>query len=129
MKKYITIVVFIANHGNGKLIPNIGCHPPKNSIVVIADISIICEYSPRKNIANVIAEYSTLYPDTNSDSPSVKSNGARFVSANADTTNITNAGNCGTIYQISFCPITIPVKFNSPLLITTVKIISPIDTS
>ena len=96
------IVVFIANHGSGRLIPQIGCHPPKNNIAVIADINIMCEYSPKKNIANVIAEYSTLYPDTNSDSPSVKSNGARFVSANADTINITSAGNCGTIYQISF---------------------------
>lgn len=110
-------------------IPPIGSHPPKNNIVVIVDINIIWEYSPRKNIANVIAEYSTLYPDTNSDSPSVKSNGARFVSANADTTNIINAGNCGITYHISCCPITIPVKFNSPLLITTVNIIIPIDTS
>ena len=127
MNTNITIAVFIAIHGNG--IPQMGCHPPINNIVVIADISIICEYSPKKNIANVIAEYSTLYPDTSSDSPSVKSNGARFVSANADTTNIINAGSCGTIYHISFCPSTIPVKFNSPLLITTVNIIIPIDTS
>jgi hypothetical protein len=51
------------------------------------------EYSAKKNWAKVIAEYSTLYPETNSDSPSVKSNGALFVSAKAETTNITNAGN------------------------------------
>jgi len=124
---YIISPVFIANHGNG--IPRIGNQPPKNSILIMADIKIICEYSAKKNCANVIAEYSTLYPDTSSDSPSVKSNGVRLVSANADTKNITNAGNCGTIYQISSCPNTIPVKFNSPLLITTVKIINPIDTS
>ena len=70
-------------------------------MVVIADIRIMCEYSAKKNSANVIAEYSTLYPETSSDSPSVKSNGARFVSANADTINITSAGSCGIIYQIS----------------------------
>ena len=98
-------------------------------MVVIADIRIMCEYSAKKNSANVIAEYSTLYPETSSDSPSVKSNGARFVSANADTINITSAGSCGIIYQISAWPITIPVKFNSPLLITTANIINPIDTS
>jgi hypothetical protein len=42
-------------------------------------------YSAKKNIANVIAEYSTLYPDTNSDSPSGKSKGTLAVSAKADT--------------------------------------------
>lgn len=110
-------------------IPNNGCQPPKNNIDIIVDIIIICEYSAKKNNANVIAEYSVLYPDTNSDSPSVKSNGARFVSANADTTNITNAGNWGNTYHISFCAVTIPVMFNSPLLITTVSIINPILTS
>jgi hypothetical protein len=119
----------MAIHGNGNPIDHNGNHPPKNNTDVIADIKIICEYSPKKNIANVIAEYSTLNPETNSDSPSAKSNGARFVSANADTKNITNAGICGTIYQISLCPITIPVRFNSPLLITTANIINPIDTS
>lgn len=107
----------------------IGCQPPKNSIDINVDIIIMWEYSAKKNSANDIAEYSVLYPDTNSDSPSVRSNGARFVSANADTTNITNAGSCGTTYQISLWDVTIPVKFNSPLLITTDNIINPIDTS
>jgi len=111
------------------LIQSIGCHPPKNNIDIIVDINIICEYSDRKNNANVIAEYSVLYPDTSSDSPSVKSNGARFVSANADTTNIINAGSCGNTYHTSLWDVTIPVKFNSPLLITTDSIINPIDTS
>lgn len=31
--------------------------------------------------AKLLAPYSTLNPDTNSDSPSAKSNGVRFVSA------------------------------------------------
>jgi hypothetical protein len=129
MKTYIINVVLIGNHGRGISIPNNGCHPPRNNIDIIVDIIIMCEYSAKKNSANVIAEYSVLYPDTNSDSPSVKSNGALFVSANADTTNITNAGSCGSTYHISFCAVTIPVMFISPLLITTVSIISPIDTS
>lgn len=86
-------------------------------------------YSERKNRANVIAEYSVLYPETNSDSPSVRSNGALFVSASADITNITKAGKSGTTYQISLCDVTIPVKLSSPLLITTASIINPIETS
>ncbi len=44
-----------------------------------------------------MAEYSTLKPETNSDSPSAKSKGALFVSAKADTKNIINAGNNGII--------------------------------
>jgi len=39
----------------------------------------------KKKRAKGIEEYSTLYPDTNSDSPSDKSKGALLVSANIDT--------------------------------------------
>ena len=39
------------------------------------------EYSPRKRRTNNVEENSVLNPLTNSDSPSVKSKGARFVSA------------------------------------------------
>jgi hypothetical protein len=38
-------------------------------------------YSDRKIIANLPLPYSVLNPDTNSDSPSAKSKGARLVSA------------------------------------------------
>ena len=61
----------------------------------------MCAYSAKKKLAKVMAEYSTLNPETSSDSPSVKSNGALFVSANADTKNIIAAGNSGTTYQTS----------------------------
>jgi hypothetical protein len=43
-------------------------HPPKNKILLMKLIKIMCEYSERKNKAKVILEYSVLYPDTNSDS-------------------------------------------------------------
>ena len=42
---------------------------------------IILPYSEINNIANIPPPYSILKPDTNSDSPSARSNGARFVSA------------------------------------------------
>jgi hypothetical protein len=51
------------------------CHPPKNKSAVTADIKIILLYSARKNNAKPIAEYSTLYPETNSASASGRSNG------------------------------------------------------
>lgn len=55
-------------------------------------ISIMLAYSARKNKANGPAAYSTLNPDTSSDSPSVRSNGARFVSASVDTYHIMARG-------------------------------------
>ena len=48
---------------------------------MIVHISIIIPYSAIKSTANPPAEYSTLNPETNSDSASTMSNGARFVSA------------------------------------------------
>jgi hypothetical protein len=49
----------------------------------------ILEYSAKKIKANPPLLYSTLNPETNSDSPSAKSKGVRFVSAN-DVQNQTN---------------------------------------
>jgi hypothetical protein len=63
---------------------NKGNQPPKKSIVVKLHIRIIFAYSPKKNRAKPIAEYSTLYPATNSASASGKSKGARLVSANIE---------------------------------------------
>ncbi len=50
-------------------------------ILVSIDRNIIFPYSDRKIIANPPLLYSVLNPETNSDSPSAKSNGARLVSA------------------------------------------------
>lgn len=69
-------------------------------IVVRAFIKIILVYSAIKNSANGPAAYSTLNPDTNSDSPSVRSNGARFVSARVEINHIIAIGQAGTINHI-----------------------------
>jgi len=58
----------------------------------MALIISIFEYSPNENKANPIAEYSTLYPETNSASASGKSNGCLLVSAKADVKNNKNNG-------------------------------------
>lgn len=65
---------------------------PKNRIVVKIFIIIMLAYSARKNSANGPAAYSTLKPETSSDSPSVKSNGARFVSARVEINHIIASG-------------------------------------
>ena len=53
-------------------------------------ISNIFAYSPNENKAKAIAEYSTLYPDTNSLSASGKSKGNLLVSARIQIKNIIN---------------------------------------
>ena len=63
------------------------------------ELAIICEYSARKNSANGIAEYSTLYPETSSDSPSDRSNGALLVSANSVTRNINAKGHIKYMFE------------------------------
>lgn len=65
-------------------------------------IIIILAYSARKNRAKGPAAYSTLNPETNSDSPSVKSKGARLVSAKVEANHIKANGHPGKISQV-FC--------------------------
>lgn len=63
--------------------------PPKNSTKVTKLISKILPYSAKAIKAKPNPPYSTLYPETNSDSPSTKSNGARLVSAKTQINQIT----------------------------------------
>lgn len=62
-------------------------------------------YSARKKSAKGPAAYSTLNPETSSDSPSVKSNGARFVSARVETYHIMANGHVDKINHICSCVI------------------------
>lgn len=73
-------------------------------------------YSARKNSANGPPAYSTLKPETSSDSPSVRSNGARFVSARVEMYHIVARGQAGMRSQIvswvvlNICRVKPPVK-------------------
>lgn len=73
---------------------------PINKITVRVFIIIILAYSAIKKRANGPPAYSTLKPETSSDSPSVKSNGARFVSASVEMNHIMANGHEGKISQI-----------------------------
>lgn len=64
----------------------------KNRIVVSVFMSMMLAYSARKKSAKGPAAYSTLNPDTSSDSPSVRSKGARLVSASVETYHIMARG-------------------------------------
>lgn len=66
-------------------------------------------YSAMKIKANKPLLYSVLNPDTNSDSPSAKSNGVRFVSASLDVNHISINGNA-IIPTHDFCLVEIIVQ-------------------
>lgn len=53
---------------------------------------MMLQYSAMKIRANLLLLYSTLNPDTSSDSPSAKSKGVRLVSARVETNQIKNSG-------------------------------------
>ena len=58
--------------------------------MIIIEDKINIQYSERKRKAKYPPEYSVLNPDTNSDSDSEKSKGARWVSAKVVKTQIGN---------------------------------------
>lgn len=99
---------------NTKLKKNGDNHPPKYKIDAKADISNILQYSPKKNIANIIEEYSILYPATISASASGKSKGALLVSANTDIKKTKKAGHNKNIKKTPCCFKTISFKFKEP---------------
>jgi len=70
-----------------------------------------------------------LYPETNSDSASGKSNGTRFVSAKAEIKNKKKLKNNGKTNQTLVWNKTISLKFNDPTHNSIVIIIIPIETS
>lgn len=60
-------------------------------------MSRMLEYSARKNRAKGPPAYSTLNPETSSDSPSVRSKGARLVSASVEIYHMAAKGHAGKI--------------------------------
>lgn len=87
-------------------------------------------YSPKKNKAKKNPGYSILNPDTNSDSPSVRSKGARFVSAIMDTKKIKAIGSKGIKKNINiFWILIISNILNVPDNKQTFIKIKPKDTS
>lgn len=73
---------------------------PRNSVAESVFMRRILAYSAKKNKANGPPAYSTLKPETSSDSPSVRSKGARLVSASVETYHIAAKGHAGRISQI-----------------------------
>ena len=85
---------------------------------------MIFAYSAMKKRANGPAAYSTLKPETSSDSPSVKSNGARFVSANVEINHIIARGHAGRINHVCSCVMINVERVKDPLIRRTDRIIA-----
>lgn len=85
-------------------------------MVVRAFIIIILVYSARKKSANGPPAYSTLNPDTSSDSPSVRSNGARLVSARVEINHIMASGHPGIRIHMYSCVRMRDERVNEPFI-------------
>lgn len=99
-----------------------------NRIDIILKI-IILKYSARKIKANHPPMYSTLNPDTNSDSPSAKSKGLRLVSAKHVVIHIINNNIFPKKKYIKFCDNEISLNEYEYEIIEINKIIMKNDTS
>lgn len=88
----------------------------KKTVVVRAFIIIIFIYSAIKKRANEPAAYSMLNPETSSDSPSVRSKGARLVSASVEINHIIAKGHDGNKSQECSCVVISECKLNEPLI-------------
>ncbi len=91
-------------------------YAPKNRIIVRAFIIIMFAYSARKKRAKGPPAYSTLKPETSSDSPSVRSKGARLVSANVEMNHIIASGHEGISSQIYSCVVIKVASVKEPFI-------------
>jgi hypothetical protein len=102
---------------------------PINNIDINVHINNIEPYSAKYIPPNNNPPYSIIYPATNSDSASGRSNGGRFVSANAVIIINIHTGTNATTLLIYICLYPILLIFRVPVSsITDIKVI-PIDTS
>lgn len=96
-----------------------GWNVPRKIVVVRAFIMMMFVYSAMKNRANGPAAYSMLNPDTNSDSPSMRSKGARFVSASVEVNHIMARGHDGRRSHRCSCVVMSVLRLNEPLISRT----------
>lgn len=98
---------------------------PRKSAAVRAFMRRMFEYSARKNRAKGPPAYSTLNPETSSDSPSVRSKGARFVSASVEIYHIAARGHAGKRSQMGSWAILKVCRVKPPERIIMLRRISP----
>lgn len=98
---------------------------PKKRVAESVFIRRMLAYSARKKRANGPPAYSTLNPETSSDSPSVRSKGARLVSARVEIYHIAARGQAGRRSQMLSCAMLKVCRVNPPVKITRQSKIRP----
>lgn len=88
-------------------------------------MSRMLAYSAKKKRAKGPPAYSTLKPETSSDSPSVRSKGARLVSASVEIYHIAARGQAGRISQTLSCATLKICSVKPPVKIIVFRRISP----
>lgn len=101
------------------------CAAPMNRLAERVFIRRMFAYSARKKRAKGPPAYSTLKPETSSDSPSVRSKGARLVSAKVETYHIAARGQAGTISQMASCAVLNVWRAKPPVKMIALRRISP----
>lgn len=76
---------------------------PRKRVAVKIFIMMMLAYSAKKKRANGPPAYSTLNPETSSDSPLVRSNGAHLVSARVEINHIMASGHDGKMSHVCSC--------------------------
>lgn len=110
MAAFVIKLVAVSSGNVGKWVA------PRNRMADRVFIRRMLAYSARKNRAKGPPAYSTLNPETSSDSPSVRSKGARLVSARVEMYHIAARGQAGKINQtaswavLKICRVKPPVK-------------------
>lgn len=102
---------------------------PINKMAESVFMNRILAYSARKNSAKGPPAYFTLKPETNSDSPSVRSKGARLVSARVEVYHIAARGQAGASSQIASCVVLNMDRVKPPVNIIVESRINPNATS
>lgn len=98
---------------------------PRNRMVESVFMRRMLAYSARKNRAKGPPAYSTLKPDTSSDSPSVRSKGARLVSASVEIYHIAAKGQAGKISQMLSWAVLKVWRVKPPVKMIALRRISP----
>lgn len=98
---------------------------PRKSVAESVFMRRMLAYSAKKKRAKGPPAYSTLNPETSSDSPSVRSKGARFVSAKVEMYHIAARGQAGTTSQIASCATLNVCKVKPPVKMIALSRISP----
>lgn len=120
MSIMVLVIRLIVNNAGGLCVPGF--------MNIIADKVFIIKmlvYSAKNSKANGPAENSTLNPDTSSDSPSVRSNGVRLVSASVDVNHIMANGHDENSSHIGSCVVVNAFMEYPPVRVAIDMMISP----